>query len=104
MTSAAGRLYVVGLSLLVFFVAWATVAARPWAATAPDPRLEALRLREARIAREAAAADRLVAVRWAAYRAALAERQAIARAQPAPPPTPRVRIVTLPPLTATRTS
>ncbi len=104
MTSPAGRIYVVGLSLLVFFVLWATVAARPWASTATDPRVAALRQREARIERQAAAAAQLVAVRWAAYRAALAERRALARATPAPTAPPRVRVITLPPLVSTRTS
>ena len=105
MTSPVGRIYVAALSLLVFFVLWSTVAARPWATTtATDPRLAGLAKRQTRIERQAAAAEQLVAVRWAAYRAALKERRARARAAPAPAPAPRVRVITLPALTSTRTS
>jgi hypothetical protein len=110
-----GRLYAVALALVVFFVAWAVVAARPWSAPAADPRLKALTVREARLRREARLADRVVARRWAAYHEALrARRSAIAAAKEratqlaassaAVPAAAPVRIVTLPPLTITRTS
>lgn len=99
MTSHAGRLYALALALVVFFLTWSVVAARPWSRTSTDPRSAALRQREARLRREARLVDRIVADRWAAYRRALqARRTAVASAAPA------VRIVTLPPLTITRTS
>jgi hypothetical protein len=101
MTSLLGRTYVVAGSLLAFFVLWAGIAARPWASATTDPRLAALDRREVRVRREAAAAQALVARRWAAYRAELAARTSAAAAAPA---APRVRVVTLPPITSTRTS
>jgi hypothetical protein len=100
MTSALGRLYVVAGSLLVFFVLWAGIAAHPWASTAPDPRLAALDRREARIRRESAAAQALVAQRWATYRSQVASQAAAVAATPPP----AVRIVTVPAVTSTRTS
>jgi hypothetical protein len=126
MTSHTGRLYALALALVVFFVAWAAVAAHPWAKAAPDPRLQALAAREARLRQEAKLVNRVVADRWAAYRSALrlrkaqiteakariAATQAAARttvsaaqaAAPAVSSAPSVRVVTLPPLTVTRTS
>ncbi len=133
MTSHAGRLYALALALVVFFLAWAVVAARPWAKAAPDPRLQALAVREARLRHEAKLVDRLVARRWADYRrslrvrraeiaavnariaaakAAAARSAAAARAAASAPPVggpgpaapAPVRVVTLPPLTITRTS
>jgi hypothetical protein len=102
MTSHAGRLYALALALVVFFLAWAVVAARPWAASTADPRLRALALRESALRREAALVERLVAQRDAAYRArARSAARALTAAAPA---APRVRVVTLPPLTVTRTS
>jgi hypothetical protein len=87
------RLYVFAVTLLVFFVTWAVVAARPWASrsarTAQDPRVAALTAKENRIHLESRLVRRLQA------------RQALQVAATAPPPP---RIVTLPPLTITRTS
>ncbi len=126
MTSHVARLYALVAAVLVFFVAWAAIAAHPWrtktsAATA-DPRVAALQLREQRLRAEALAVKRVVDRRWAAYRAQLAlrkreiasinARNAKARASLASASTagavsaaaPSVRIVTLPPLTITRTS
>jgi hypothetical protein len=118
MTSHTGRLYAVAFALVVFFLAWAAIAARPWGATAAgDPRLKALAVREARLRQEAALVKQVVAKRWAAYRAELKLRQkqiAAVKAQQAAsvqnassvasaPSTP-VRVVNLPPLTVTRTS
>jgi hypothetical protein len=110
-TSHPGRIYALSLALVVFFLAWAVIAARPWAAAASDPRLRALAVREAQLRREARAVNRLVAHRFASYRVALRKRRAeIAAAgrraaqQAAARPTPGVQIVTLPPLTITRTS
>ena len=120
MTSHTGRIYALALALLVFFLAWATVAARPWGATAAaDPRLNALSAREAQLRREAKLVKAVVAQRWATYHAELKLRQArIAAAktsslQPAsvastssaaPAASSPVRVVNLPPLTITRTS
>ncbi len=119
MTSHAGRLYALAASLLAFFVLWAVVAAQPWSpAKAADPRLAALARREQRLRYEARLVRRVVARRYAdyrrryaAYRRALARqrsraaaRAAAAAAALAPAPSPSVRIVTLPPLTITRSS
>ena len=113
-TNQVGRLYAVALALVLFFLTWAVVAARPWSATAADPRLKVLAAREAQLRREAKVVNTVVARRWAVYRAALHARQAeIAAAKArstqvatsyAAAPSAGVRIVTLPPLTITRTS
>jgi hypothetical protein len=134
MTSHVARLYALVGAVLVFFVAWATVAANPWQTTksaTQDPRLAALQLREQRLRAQSLSVRRIVDRRWAAYRAQLAARKqqiaaiqranaatraaslASAQAPPAassggstqtPPAAPQVRVVTLPPLTITRTS
>ena len=105
------RTYAVALALVVFFVAWAAVSARPWAPTKPDLRLTALQAREQRLQQDGKVVAAIVDRRFATYRAALQVRQAeIARvskrtlqaAQLASAPT--VRIVTLPALTVTRSS
>jgi hypothetical protein len=104
------RLYAFALAILVFFTAWAVVAAHPWAPTAAqDSRFVALAAREQRIHRESLVVKRLVEKRWAAYRVALAARKkqiAAVHAQSvqAAAASPAVRVVTLPPLTITRTS
>jgi len=87
------RLYVFAVTLLVFFVVWAIVAARPWVATSSssDRQIAALAAREQRIHFESLLVHKLRAQRG---------RQAIAAQAPAPAP----RIVTLPPLVITRTS
>ncbi len=106
MTSHTGRLYALAVALVVFFLTWTVVAARPWATASADPRVAALAAREQRIRAESIAVQRLVRHRWAVYHAQLRRRQsqiAAARAQIATPP-PSVRVVTLPPLTVTRTS
>lgn len=109
MTSHVGRLYALALAVLVFFLAWAAIAARPWATSArTDPRVAALALREHRVRYESVAVRRIVNHRWAVYRAQLHSRQAqiatAKRAQLASGAAPSVRVVTLPPLTITRTS
>ena len=105
MTSHVVRLYAAAGALLVLFLTWAAIAAHPWTArkAVPTPALAALVAREQRVSRESAAVKRVVAQRWAAYRAELARRSALASA-PAPAAAPSVRVVTLPPLTITRTS
>jgi hypothetical protein len=95
MTDHVARLYVLAVAVLIFFVAWAAVAARPWAPTtsaaAPDPRIQALIVKQQRVRAEALAVQRVLAAR----------RQQAARTSA---PAPSVRVVTLPPLTITRTS
>ncbi len=141
MTDATRRLTIVAVAILVLFLSWAFIAARPWAvraATPPDPRWRALAQREARLRHDAVLVRRVVNRRWSHYRAALHRREvAISRARTrhrnalaaaakaqqaaaraaavqsyAPAPSyssgyssaPSVRVVTLPPLTITRTS
>jgi pyruvate/2-oxoglutarate dehydrogenase complex dihydrolipoamide acyltransferase (E2) component len=83
-TSHHGRLYALALGLVVFFLAWAVVAARPWATAAPDPRMRALAVRQAQLQREAKLVRQVVAARWAKYRVELKARQAqIARVKAA---------------------
>lgn len=98
MTDHVVRLYAATGAVLVFCLSWVTVAAKPWAtgAAAPDPRIAALDARQQHLQRESVAVRRLVARRWAAYRA---NQRTRAAARP-----PDVRVVTLPPLTVTRTS
>ena len=87
MTSHTGRLYVLALAMLVLFLAWALVAARPWTRPRPSTQTQALALREQALRHETALVNQL-----------LRRRRSAASAQPA------VRVVTLPPLTITRTS
>jgi hypothetical protein len=88
MTSQVVRLYAFAASLLVFFLAWAGIAAHPWKHT-PTPQT-----------RSALTLD--------AYRQRLQADSALLRQLSAKSPlsagTPSVRVVTLPPLTTTRTS
>ena len=113
MTSHVARLYSIALALFVFFLTWATVGARPWAASSAgaqkDPRLVALAAREQRLRHESVVVQRLVKHRWAVYRSQLRTRQSqIAAAKQAQAQAaaavPSVRVVNLPPLTVTRTS
>jgi hypothetical protein len=102
-TSGAPRIVAVAVAVLLFFVLWAAVAARPWAAAGPaDPRLARLERREARVRSELAVAQARLQARWEAYRRALDARAAAVPA-PAPPP-PAVAVTQLPPVTATRSS
>jgi len=104
------RLIAVVAAAVVFCTTWAAVAARPWAAAKPDPRLAALAAREQRLRTDAVAVRQVVDRRNAAYRAALKARlsqiaAAKTQAQRATAAaTPSVRVVNLPPLTVTRTS
>lgn len=76
MISHHGRLYGLALALVVFFLAWAVIAAHPWTTASADPRLRALALREAQLQREAKLVRKVVATRWARYRVALKARRA----------------------------
>ncbi|HYX76470.1 MAG TPA: hypothetical protein VE757_04760 [Gaiellaceae bacterium] len=125
MTSHVGRLYALAVALVVFFLTWAAVAARPWAthsAARADPRAAALAAREHRLRHESVAVARIVRRRWALYRVELRRRerriqavkrenaaaahqaQLAASAAPSGAAAPSVRVVSLPPLTITRTS
>jgi hypothetical protein len=120
MTDHVARLYAAAIAIVAFFVTWAVVAARPWVepAAPSDPRIVALERREERLRRESVRVQRLVERRFAAYRVRLAERQqriAAAQAAPtpvspaapapaAPAPAPSVGIVSVPPVTSTRSS
>jgi hypothetical protein len=132
MTSHVGRLYTLTLALVVFFLTWATVAAHPWSAHATpraDPRAAALAARQLRLRRESVVVGRMVHRRWAIYRKQLRRRQqqiaavnrsnaaatrqaelAASAAAAAPAvavsaaAAPSVRVVSLPPVTVTRTS
>jgi hypothetical protein len=99
MTDHVVRLYALAVAVLVFFLAWAVVAARPWATTTSaagsDPRVQALIVKQQRVRAEALAVRRVLAAR---------RQQAAAGSTTTPPPAPSVRVVTLPPLTITRTS
>ncbi len=100
MTNHVLRLYTASAAIIVFFVAWAGIAARPWVTPAPDPRVAALGQRQQRLQRDAKLVQLIVARRAAANRAAQIAAQAVAQAAPAP----TVRIVHLPPITTTRSS
>ena len=114
MKSHALRLYVVCITVLVFFVVWAAVAAKPWTARASaNHQLTALDRRERRLRHEARLVNQTVQRRWAEYRKRLRARQAeihalqqrhaaaLAAASAAAvsysAPTPAARVVTLPP-------
>ena len=90
MTDHVRRLYLAAGSLLAFFLAWAGIAAHPWTTPPAAPSAagaQAVALYEQRLQRDAALLRRL-------------SQQSAVAAAPAPP----VRVVTLPPLTTTRTS
>lgn len=102
MTNHVVRLYATAASLAAFFLAWAGIAAHPWATAPRDARLAALSQREQRLQRDARLVQQVVDRRWAAYRAALAQSRRAATAPPADAPS--VRVVTLPPIATTRSS
>lgn len=127
MTNHVVRLYALAAALLVLFVTWAAIAARPWvsqAAAKADPRWAALATREQQLRHEAIVARHVVATRWRHYRVRLAtrkreiataerqHRQALASAAAASYSSsasgsyagPSVQVVTLPPVTITRSS
>jgi hypothetical protein len=87
MTNHVARLYLAAGSLLAFFLAWAGIATHPWSTpgTPSADRARAVALYEQRLRHDAALLRRL-------------------SSQPTTRPAPPVRIVTLPPITTTRTS
>ena len=104
MTNHTGRLYALALGLVVFFLAWAAVAARPWATTTADPRLKALAAREAQLRQEAKLVGKIVAQRAQLAQLARVNRSRQLASATVAVAAPAVRIVNLPPLTVTRTS
>ena len=76
MASHPGRLYGLALALVVFFLAWAVIAAHPWATASADPRLRTLAIRQAQLQHEAKLVQKVVATRWARYRVQLKARRA----------------------------
>jgi hypothetical protein len=114
MTDHVARLYAVALALVVLFLTWAVVAARPWSAAAAekDPRIVALDRREAKLRRQSIRVERQVKRRFAVYEARLRKRKraiaaigaANARAAAAPSAPPSVGVVSLPPITSTSSS
>ena len=126
MTDHIARLYAVAIALVVFFVTWAVVSARPWAASATpakDPRLVALEQREARVHRESIRVRRVLKHRYHVYRVELrARKRQIAAVEAAnarsasatvtvaaapswsAPSAPSVSVVSAPPVTSTHTS
>ncbi|HEX5028682.1 MAG TPA: hypothetical protein VFV56_07710 [Gaiellaceae bacterium] len=89
MTSQVARLYVFAISLLVFFVLWATIAAHPWTRTATT---------------RSSASSRNLAVLEQRLRADAELIKALGARSKSTPSAPVVRVVALPPLTTTRTS
>ena len=83
MTNTIGRFWAVAVALVVFFILWAVLAARPWASPgAPaDPRLSALQAREQKTQTRALAAQQTLNRRWAAYRSALLRQKGSLTAQ-----------------------
>ncbi len=67
MTDTSHRLYAVVIAVVVFFVSWATVAAKPWATTTSDPRLAAITQREQRLRADAKLVQKVVDRRMAVY-------------------------------------
>lgn len=95
MASHTGRLYATALALVIFFLGWAAIAARPWVTTAKvDPRMQVLAVRQAALQQQAKLVATIVAQRHAAA-AKAATTQNVSAA---------VKVVNLPPLTVTRTS
>jgi hypothetical protein len=78
MTNNLGRVYAITLAIVVFFLSWAVIAARPWV-SAPeaktDPRIAALNARERRLRKDAVEIRAIVQKRWAVYQAQLVRRK-----------------------------
>lgn len=103
MTSHVARLYAIVTGVVVFFIAWAGVAAHPWAPQAKQSsQAAALAARQQQVQLESLRVKRIVDARWAKYRLQLAANNATAAQAVAA--TPSVRVVNLPPLVVTRTS
>ena len=99
MTSHTGRLYALAIAVLAFTLAWSLVAARPWVSASPSPQAQVLVLREQALRRETALVNTILR-----QRAAVASKQSATQQLASASAAPAVRVVTLPPLTITRTS
>lgn len=77
MRSHALRVYVLSITLLLFFVLWTVIAMRPWttARSTVSPALEALKARERHLRHEARVVETSVRRRWAGYRRRLHARE-----------------------------
>ncbi len=78
MTNGLGRIYAITLAIVVFFLSWAVIAARPWVeapAAKTDPRIVALDARERKLHKEAIAVRAIVQKRWNVYHARLTRRK-----------------------------
>jgi hypothetical protein len=82
-TNAIGRFWAVAVALVVFFVLWAVLAAKPWVSAGgpADPRLSALQAQQQQVQNRAIAAQQTLNKRWANYRAALAKQNGSLTAQ-----------------------
>ena len=81
----APRAYAVGIALVLFFVSWAAIAARPWQAKSAhkaDPRVTALMAREKTLRHQALVVQQRLKRDWVLYQQRLQYRQGeIAAAQ-----------------------
>jgi hypothetical protein len=104
MSRPVSRIYATCGACLALGLAWAGIASQGMgnSAPAPDPQIEALAVREAKIEAKAKRAKAIVDRRWAVYRAELKRRKVAAARVAAAPPV--VRYVTLPPITVSRSS
>ena len=98
MTNHVGRLYAAAIGVLVLFLSWAAVAAHPWATPKASPQLQLIALREQALKRETALVNTILRQRAAAAKQTTQPIAAASTTQPS------VRVVTLPPLTITKTS
>jgi hypothetical protein len=121
MTDTTARVSAAAIALVVFFLAWAVISAKPFAAASPkDERLVALEQREQRLRKESERVKRLVEWRFANYRVKLRHREkaiakiraanaqstaaAAAAVAAAPVQAPSVSVVSVPPVTSTGSS
>ena len=78
MTNGLGRIYAIAAAIVVFFLSWAVIAAKPWV-EAPkakvDPRLAALDVRERKLRQDAVQINAIVQKRWNVYQAQLVRRE-----------------------------
>lgn len=113
MTNTIGRFWAVAVALVVFFILWAVLAAKPWTSsgTPADPRLTALQAREQKVQTRALTVQQTLNKRWAAYRSTLlrqrgsltAQQQAQLATAPAGPSV-IVKVTGAPPVTRSTSS
>ena len=110
MANHVGRLYAAAVGVFVLFLSWAAIAAHPWATPKANPQLQLIALREQALKRETALVNtilqqRATTAKLVATAKQRAAAQTISQTQAAPAPSSAgVRVVTLPPLTITKTS